>query len=645
MAQGEKIIGIDLGTTNSVVAIMEGGEPVVIANQEGDRTTPSVIAFTKDGETLVGAPARNQRVTNPERTIYSVKRFMGRRHSEVGSEEKMVPYKVTGGAGEYVKIEVGDQSFTPQEISAKTLRKLKEAAESYLGHKVNKAVITVPAYFNDAQRQATKDAGQIAGLEVARIINEPTAAAMAYGLDKSQKEQKIVVFDLGGGTFDVSVLELNDDEGMKVFEVISTNGDTHLGGDDFDEVLIHYVADEFKKSNGVDLRKDVMALQRLQEACEKAKKELSSRPQTDINLPFITADASGPKHLQINITRAKFEELIDPLIERCRTPVEAALKDAKLSPKDIDEVILVGGSTRVPKVQEMVKKIFGKEPHKGVNPDEVVAVGAAIQGSVLAGDRKDVLLLDVTPLTLGIETEHGIMTALVERNTTIPTEKKQVFSTAADNQTAVTIQVFQGERKMANDNRLLGKFDLTGIPPAPRGVPQIEVKFDIDQNGILNVSAKDLGTGKEANVAIKESSGLSEDEIRRMQDDAQSNAEDDRRKFELASSRNEADNMCYQMEKMMTEHSSKLKDTDKQPLESAIKKVREAAEKDDIGAIKTAVKELEQASHALSKVMYENTSTSNGASDNAGDEEVEAAASTSSSNDDAIDAEFEVKKD
>jgi molecular chaperone DnaK len=638
MAQGEKIIGIDLGTTNSVVAIMEGGEPVVIANQEGDRTTPSVIAFTKDGETLVGAPARNQRVTNPERTIYSVKRFMGRRHSEVGGEEKMVPYKVVGGANEYVKIEVGDQTFTPQEISAKTLRKLKEAAESYLGHKVNKAVITVPAYFNDAQRQATKDAGQIAGLEVARIINEPTAAAMAYGLDKGQKEQKIVVFDLGGGTFDVSVLELNDDDGMKVFEVISTNGDTHLGGDDFDEVLIHHVADEFKKSNGVDLRKDVMALQRLQEACEKAKKELSSRPQTDINLPFITADASGPKHLQMTITRAKFEELTDPLIDRCRRPVEQALKDAKMSPSEIDEVILVGGSTRIPKVQELVKKMFGKEPHKGVNPDEVVAVGAAIQGSVLAGDRKDVLLLDVTPLTLGIETEHGIMTALVERNTTIPTEKKQVFSTAADNQTAVTIQVYQGERKMAGDNRLLGKFDLTGIPPAPRGVPQIEVKFDIDQNGILNVSAKDLGTGKEAHVAIKESSGLSSDEIDRMQKDAQSNAEEDRRKFELASARNQADNMCYQMEKMIKEHADKLQESDKAPLEAAIKKAREAAEGEDLDAIKSAVQELEQASHALSKVMYEKAGQN--AADNGPTADVGAGAG-----DDAIDAEFEVKKD
>ena len=642
MAQGEKIIGIDLGTTNSCVAVMDGNEPTVIANQEGDRTTPSVIAFTDKGETLVGAPARNQRVTNPERTVYSVKRFMGRRHNEVETEEKMVPYKVVGGPGEYVKIGVGDEQFTPQEISAKTLRKLKEAAESYLGHKVSKAVITVPAYFNDAQRQATKDAGQIAGLDVARIINEPTAAAMAYGLDKSKIEQKIVVFDLGGGTFDVSVLELNDDDGMKVFEVISTSGDTHLGGDDFDEVLINYVADEFKKSNGVDLRDDTMALQRLQEACEKAKKELSSVPQTDINLPFITADASGPKHLQMNITRAKFEELIDPLIERCRKPVEQALKDAKFSPSDIDEIVLVGGSTRVPKVQEMVKKIFGKDPHQGVNPDEVVAIGAAIQGAVLSGDRKDVLLLDVTPLTLGIETEGGVLTPLVERNTTIPTEKKQIFSTAADNQTAVTIQVFQGERKMALDNRLLGKFDLTELPAAPRGVPQIEVKFDIDQNGILNVSAKDMGSGKEANVEIKESSGLSEDEIAKMQEDAKSHADDDRKKFDLANARNEADNMCYQLEKTMKEHEEKLQDGDNKPLEDAIAKVREAAKSDDVDSIKSAVEELEQASHAFSKAMYETTGAATENDAAATEAESPEAAS---SEDDAIDAEFEVKND
>ena len=641
MAQGEKIIGIDLGTTNSVVAVMDGNEPTVIANQEGDRTTPSVIAFNDKGETLVGAPARNQRVTNPERTIYSVKRFMGRRHSEVASEEKMVPYGVVGGANEYVEIEVDGKKYTPQEISAKTLRKLKEAAESYLGHKVNKAVITVPAYFNDAQRQATKDAGQIAGLEVARIINEPTAAAMAYGLDKAQNEQKIVVFDLGGGTFDVSVLELNDDDGMKVFEVISTSGDTHLGGDDFDDILINFVADQFKKDNGVDLRDDTMALQRLQEACEKAKKELSSAQQTDINLPFITADASGPKHLQMNVTRAKFEELVDDLVERCKKPVEQALKDAKLSASDIDEVVLVGGSTRMPKVQAMVKSVFGKDPHQGVNPDEVVALGAAIQGAVLSGDRKDVLLLDVTPLTLGIETEGGVLTALVERNTTIPTEKKQVFSTAADNQTAVTIQVFQGERKMAVNNRILGKFDLTGIPAARRGTPQIEVKFDIDQNGILNVSAKDLGTGKEANVEIKQSSGLSDEEIEQMKQDAEMNAEEDRKQFELVTARNEADSMCYQMEKTITDNEEKLSDSDKEPLQAAIEKAREAGKGEDVDAIKSAVKELEQASHAVSKSLYEKSEAEGG---EAGGEQP-SADEKADTEDDAIDAEFEVKSE
>ncbi len=643
MAQGEKIIGIDLGTTNSVVAIMEGTEPKVIANAEGNRLTPSVVAFTDKGDILVGEPARRQAVTNPTRTVYSIKRFMGRRHNEVQNEEKMVPYKVVGGPTDYVKVGIGDKEHTPQEISAKILRKLKEAAESYLGHKVNKAVITVPAYFNDSQRQATKDAGQIAGLEVARIINEPTAAALAYGLDK-KKDEKIVVFDLGGGTFDVSVLEVAGTQGeggeSTVFQVISTSGDTHLGGDDFDEELIHYVAGEFKKEHGIDLRKDVMALQRLQEACEKAKKELSQLPQTDINLPFITADASGPKHLQVTITRSKFEELVDHLIERCRKPVLQAMKDAKLSPSDIDEVVLVGGSTRVPKVQALVKEIFKKEPHKGVNPDEVVAVGAAIQGSVLAGDRKDVLLLDVTPLTLGIETEGGVMTPLVERNTTIPAEKKKVFSTAAENQTAVTVRVFQGERKMADVNRLLGEFNLEGIPPAPRGMPQIEVKFDIDQNGILNVSAKDLGTKKEASVRIEQSSGLSDSEIERMQKDAESHADEDKKRVELANLRNQADHLCYQLEKLMKEHADKLSDADKAPLQKAVEKTREVAKGDDAQAIKSAVNELEQASHAFSKTLYERGQAAGG--DGAATEEPAGAAAKSSA-DDAIDAEFEVK--
>ena len=633
VVQGEKVIGIDLGTTNSVVSLMEGGEAKVIANLEGNRITPSVVAFTDKGETLVGEPAKRQAVTNPKNTVYSIKRFMGRRHNEVKAEEKIVPYEIVGGPNDYVKVKAAGKEYTPPEISALTLRKLKEAAESYLGHKINKAVITVPAYFNDAQRQATKDAGQIAGLEVERIINEPTAAALAYGLEK-KKEEKIAVFDLGGGTFDVSILEVGDE----LVEVLSTNGDTHLGGDDFDAELINYIADKFKAEQGINLRDDAMALQRLREAAEKAKKELSSSQTTDINLPFITADASGAKHLQTNITRAEFEKLIDPLVERCRQPVLNALKDAKLDPKDIDEVVLVGGSTRIPKVHEFVKQIFGKEPHKGVNPDEVVSIGAAIQGGIISGDVKDVVLLDVTPLSLGIETEGSIMTVLVERNTTIPTTKKEIFSTAIDNQTAVTVRVFQGERKMASDNRLLGQFNLEGLPPAPRGTPQVEVTFDIDVNGILNVSAKDKATGKEQTVRFEESSGLSEDEIEKMQADAESHAEEDERKRKLAETINKGSLLVYETEKLMTEHADKLDDASKEAVESSLKKVNETTQQDDVAAIESAIEELEQAMHALSKHMYESAEAQTQPAESGTQQET---SESTTSGEDVIDAEFE----
>ena len=600
MAAGEKIIGIDLGTTNSVVSVMEGKDAKVIPNAEGNRLTPSVVAFTDGGENLVGEPARRQAVTNPQRTVASIKRFMGRKHKEVDSEMKTVPYKVVGGPEDYVKVDVDGKQYTPPEISAMTLRKLKEAAEAYLGHKVNKAVITVPAYFNDALRQATKDAGQIAGLEVMRIINEPTAASLAYGLDKNVN-QKIVVFDLGGGTFDGSVLEVADG----VFRVISTNGDTHLGGDDFDKVLIDYIADDFQKKQGIDLRKDPMALQRLQEAAEKAKRELSSSQTTDINLPFITADQSGPKHLQMKLTRADFERMVDHLIERTKGPVKQALEDAKLKPSDIDEVVLVGGSSRIPKVQETVEKFFGKEPHKGVNPDEVVAVGAAIQGGVLAGEVKDILLLDVTPLSLGIETLGGVFTRLIDRNTTIPTKKSQIFSTAADGQTSVEVHVLQGEREMAQYNKTLGKFQLSGIAPAPRGIPQIEVSFDIDANGIVHVSAKDLGTGNQQNVTITASSNLSDSDIDKAVKEAEQFASEDKLRKEEVETRNQADQLVYSTEKTMKELSDKLDAADKENIEKAVADLKKTLEGSDTGMIKTATEHLTEVSYAAFGKVYQ----------------------------------------
>ncbi|MBN2714082.1 MAG: molecular chaperone DnaK [Planctomycetes bacterium] len=633
-----KIIGIDLGTTNSCVSVMEGGEPKVIPNKEGNRTTPSVVAFTKD-DRLVGQLAKRQAVTNPENTIYSIKRFMGRRHSEVASEEKMVPYHIVGGQDELVKVHAHGQDYTPPEISAMVLQYLKSCAEDYLGEKVTEAVITVPAYFNDSQRQATKDAGRIAGLDVKRIINEPTAASLAYGLDKKSNE-KIAVYDLGGGTFDISILEVGDG----VFEVLSTSGDTHLGGDDFDDAIIRWIIDEFKKDQGIDLSKDKMALQRLKESAEKAKCELSSAVSTDINIPYITADASGPKHLQMPLSRAKLEELTDSLVERTRIPCETCLKEANLKPSEIDEVVLVGGSTRIPAVQAIVKEIFGKEPHRGVNPDEVVAIGAAIQGGVLAGDVKDVLLLDVTPLTLGIETLGGVMTPLIPKNTTIPTEKSETFSTASDSQPAVDIHVLQGERKMAKDNRTLGKFQLDGIPPAPRGVPQIEVTFKLDADGILSVAAKDKATGKEQSITIKSASGLSDEEINKMVKDAEEHAKEDEDKKKLIDSRNNADHMAFQLKKMLDEHGDKIEGDDKTAVEEAIKELEKCKELESVEEIEAVMKKATDASHKLAQKMYEKVQPGADATGAAGAQTPPPGAGQSGG-DEIKDAEFEVVDD
>jgi molecular chaperone DnaK len=634
-----KVIGIDLGTTNSVVAVVEGGDPTVIANQEGSRLTPSVVAFTKEGDTLVGQVAKRQAITNPENTIFSIKRFMGRRYDEVMSEIKLVPYKVLKADNGDARVESRGKVYSPPEISALVLRKLKEAAEAYLGEKVTQAVITVPAYFNDSQRQATKDAGAIAGLEVLRIVNEPTAAALAYGLDK-KKDETVAVYDLGGGTFDISVLEI----GEGVVEVKATNGDTHLGGDDFDQRVMDWIADEFKKENGIDLRKDRMALQRLKEAAEKAKCELSTTVQTEINLPFITADATGPKHLVLTLTRAKLESLVADLIERSLAPCREAMRQAGVNPGDIDEIILVGGQTRMPKVQEEVKKLFGKEPNRTVNPDEVVAVGAAVQAAVLTGDVKDLLLLDVTPLSLGIETLGGVMTRLIDANTTIPTKKAETFTTAADSQPSVEVHVLQGERPMARDNRTLGRFHLDGIPPAPRGVPQIEVTFDIDANGILNVSARDKATGKQQNITITASSGLSKDEIERMKKEAEAHAADDARQRESIEIKNLGDSTVYNTEKMLRDHGDKVAAADKQATESALGELREALKTDDLDRIKKAQEVVTQASHKLAEAMYRDSQAQAPAGPSGGPQ---SGAPSGSAGDnaapkgDVVDAEFE----
>jgi molecular chaperone DnaK len=628
-----KIIGIDLGTTNSVVAVMEGGEPTVITNSEGGRTTPSVVAFTKDNNRLVGQVAKRQAVTNPENTVYSIKRFMGRRYNEVGEEIKQVPYKVQSASNGDVRIAAGGKEWSPPEISAIILQKMKQSAEDYLGQKVDKAVITVPAYFNDSQRQATKDAGKIAGLEVMRIVNEPTAAALAYGLDK-KKDETIAVFDFGGGTFDVSILEV----GEGVVEVKSTNGDTHLGGDDIDERLIEWIIDEFKKDQGIDLSNDKMALQRLKEAAEKAKIELSSTMETEVNLPFVTADQSGPKHLAMKLTRARFEQLVDPILTRLRSPVEQALKDAGLDARKIDEVVLVGGSTRIPKVQEIVKEMFGKEPNKSVNPDEVVAIGAAVQAGVLSGEKTDILLLDVTPLSLGIETLGGVFTKLIERNTTIPTRKSEIFSTASDNQTSVEVHVLQGERPMASDNRTLGKFHLVGIPPAPRGMPQVEVTFDLDANGIVNVSAKDMGTGREQKITITASSGLSKDEIDKMMKDAESHSADDTRKREEIEARNRLDGLVYQMEKTLSDNREKVGAV-AGDVESAIAEAKKALAEGGVERLNEAFNQLQAASHKLAEALYQQAPSPDAETS---DQASAAGASSSSGggDDNVIDAEY-----